>query len=50
MLLFIVVHGSEIVAVMTSRVDAYLIAKPLSAQIWICQPNSSEASLLVGDD
>ena len=46
-MLFIVVHGCEIVAVMTSRVDAHLIAKPLSAKIWTCQPNSTDASLLV---
>jgi hypothetical protein len=45
-MLFIVLHGSEVVAVMTSPVDAALIAKPLAAQIWICQPNSCDAEVL----
>jgi hypothetical protein len=49
-MLYIVLHGSEVVAAMTSPVDAHLIAKPLSAQIWVCQPNSCNASLLVGDE
>ena len=29
--------------------DAHLIAKGLSAQIWTCQPNSTDATLLVGE-
>ena len=49
-MLYIVVHGSDVVAVMTSAVDAHLIAKPLSAQIWTCHPNSTDATLLVGDE
>ena len=49
-MLYIVVHGSDVVAVMTSPVDAHLIAKPLSAQIWTCRPNSADATLLVGDE
>ena len=48
-MLYIVLHGSEVVAVMTSPVDAHLIAKGLSAQIWTCQPNSTDATLLVGE-
>eukprot|EP01043_Picozoa_sp_COSAG02_P024609 COSAG02_NODE_1351_length_13108_cov_7.661465_4_plen_140_part_00 len=43
-------YGSEVVAVMTSPVDAHLIAKPLSAQIWTSHPNSTDATLLVGDE
>ena len=43
----IVMHGSDVVGVMTSPVDAHLIAKPLGAQIWTCQPNSTDATLLV---
>ena len=49
-MLYIAVHGSDVVAVMTSPVDAHLIAKPLSAQIWTCHPNSTDATLLVGDE
>ena len=45
-MLYIVMHGSEVVGVMTSPVDAHLIAKPLGAQIWTCQPNSTDATLL----
>ena len=45
-MLFVVLHGSDVVGVMTSAVDAALIAKPLQAQIWICQPNSCEATML----
>ena len=45
-MLYIVLHGSELVGVMTSPVDAALIAKPLQAQIWTCQPNSTDATLL----
>ena len=48
-MLYIVLHGSEVVAVMTSPVDAHLIAKGLSAQIWTCQPNSTDATLLVAE-
>ena len=42
-------HGSDVVGVMTSPVDAHLIAKPLGAQIWTCQPNSTDATLLVAE-
>ena len=49
-MLYIIVHGSDVVAVMTSPVDAHLIAKPLGAQIWTCQPNSTDATLLVGGE
>ena len=45
-MLYIVLHGSEVVGVMTSPVDAALIAKPLQAQVWTCQPNSCDATLL----
>ena len=45
-MLYIVLHGSEVVAVMTSPVDAALVAKPLQAQIWTCQPNSCDAKPL----
>ena len=45
-MLYIVLHGSDVVGVMTSPVDAALIAKPLQAQIWTCQPNSCDATLL----
>ena len=45
-MLYIVVHGSEVVGVMTSPVDAELIAKPLQAQVWTCQPNSTDATLV----
>ena len=45
-MLYIVLHGSEVVGVMTSPVDAALIAKPLQAQVWTCQPNSTDATLL----
>ena len=46
-MLYIVMHGADVVGVMTSAVDAHLIAKPLGAQIWTCQPNSADATLLV---
>jgi hypothetical protein len=45
-MLYIVLHGSEVVGVMTSPVDAALIAKPLQAEIYTCQPNSTDATLL----
>ena len=45
-MLYIVLHGSEVVGVMTSAVDAALIAKPIQGQIWLCQPNSCDAKLL----
>ena len=45
-MLYIVLHGSEVVGVMTSPVDAALIAKPLQAQVWTCRPNSCDATLL----
>ena len=45
-MLYIVIHGSEVVGVMSSPVDAHLIAKPLQAQVWTCQPNSTDATLL----
>ena len=45
-MLYIVLHGSDVVGVMTSPVDAALIAKPLQAQVWTCQPNSTDATLL----
>ena len=45
-MLYIVLHGSEVVGVMTSPVDAALVAKPLQAQIWTCQPNSCDAKPL----
>ena len=41
-MLYIVLHGSELVGVMTSPVDAALIAKPLQAQVWSCQPNNTK--------
>ena len=45
-MLYIVLDGSELVGVMTSPVDAALIAKPLQAQVWTCQPNSTDATLV----
>ena len=45
-MLYIVLHGAQVVGVMTSPVDAALIAKSLQAQIWTCQPNSTDATLL----
>ena len=45
-MLYIVLHGSEVVGVMTSPVDAALIAKPLQADIWTCHPNSTDATLV----
>ena len=45
-MLYIVLHGSELVGVMSSPVDAHLIAKPLQAQVWTCQPNSTDATLV----
>ena len=45
-MLYIVLHGSELVGVMSSPVDAHLIAKPLQAQVWTCQPNSTDATLM----
>ena len=45
-MLYIVLHGSELVGVMTSPVDAALIAKPLQAQVWTCQINSTDATLM----
>ena len=45
-MLYIVLHGSEVVGVTTSPVDAALIAKPLQAQVWTCRPNSCDATLL----
>ena len=44
--MYIVLHGSEVVGVMTSPVDAALIAKPLQADIWTCHPNSTDATLV----
>ena len=49
-MLYIVLHGSELVGVMTSAVDAHLISKPLQAQIWTCRANSTDATLLVEPD
>ena len=49
-MLYIVLHGAEVVGVMTSAVDAHLIAKPLQADIWTCHPNSTDAKLLVEPD
>ena len=49
-MLYIVLHGSELVGVMTSPVDAAIIAKPLQADIWTCQPNSTDATLQVEPD
>ena len=46
-MLYIVLHGSELVGVMSSPVDAHLIAKPLQAQVWTCQPNSTDATLAI---
>lgn len=45
-MLFIVLHGSEVVGVMSSPVDAHLIAKPLQAQVWTCRANSTDATLM----
>ena len=45
-MLYIVLHGAQVVGVMTSPVDAALIAKPLQAQVWTCQPNSTDATLV----
>ena len=42
-MLYIVLHGTDVVAVLSSAIDAHLIAKPLGAQIWMCKPNSSDA-------
>ena len=45
-MLYIVLHGSQLVGVMSSPVDAHIIANPLQGQIWTCQPNSTDATLL----
>ena len=43
-MLYIIFHDSRLVGVMTSAVDAAMLAKPLGASVFTCQPNSKDVS------